>query len=821
MKKTYYLSLIFILSFVFQLTAQITNEVKWDFEVKKIATNEYDLYMNAKIDAGWHLYSLNNKSDDPTKIGPNPIYFEFEKNNAYKLIGDVKEVSKAHVVFEKLFDMETAYFTDKAVFVQKVKTLKAIKEIKAFTEYQICDDKACKYPLSADFNFAVSYEEESTEVAESEEADDAMSFDIGNKQSQQKILDPVKWNFELKKISKKRAELIITAEIGEGWHLYSAYVGEGGPKPSKLFFDENQNIELIDSIIESGEKEDVYDSTFEMPVSYFGDKVVFIQKIKLDKKNQNISGSFEYMVCNDNQCVSLTEDFQIGEKDEAADLATTGEKGEKSLLMFFILAFLGGLAAIVMPCVFPMIPMTVSFFMHSSDKKSKAKSQALFFSLSIIGIYTAFGLIVSATLGPDFINWLSTHWIPNIFFTLIFLFFAASFFGMFEITLPSWMINKSDKQADKGGYFGAFFMAFTLVLVSFSCTVPIVGLILVEAARGEIIKPIIGMLGFSLAFALPFGFFAFFPSKLGNLPKSGGWLNSVKVVFGFIELALALKFLMVADQTYHWGILPREVYIAFWVVIFALLGFYLLGKLKFAHDSDLPFISVPRLTMAILSFTFVVYLIPGLIGAPLKGMSGYLPPQESHSFDLNSIVRGYTKGLSVEKISFNDDNKTLCTEPKYSDILHLPHGLEGYFDFEQGLACAKEQGKPLFIDFTGHGCVNCREMEQSVWVNDMVLKRLKSDWVVMALYVDDKTKLPEEEWEPSRYNGKLMKSIGKRNADIQITQFGSNSQPNYILLDTDGKTVLATPRGHDKDVDAFVEFLDEGLKNFKARHPEL
>ena len=488
-----------------------------------------------------------------------------------------------------------------------------------------------------------------------------------------------------------------------------------------------------------------------------------------------------------------------------------------SLWFFFGIAFLSGLAAILTPCVFPMIPMTVSFFMNSSENKAKAKGQALFYAFSIIAIYTIIGTVVAVTLGANFANWLSTHWIPNVFFFAIFVFFAFSFFGMFEITLPSWIVNKSDAQADKGGWSGAFFMAFTLVLVSFSCTGPIVGAILVESASGELLKPIIGMFGFSLAFALPFGIFAFFPSLLNNMPKSGGWLNSVKVVLGFIELALGLKFLSIADQTYHWGILDRDVYLVLWIVIFTLMGFYLLGKIKFSHDSDVKFISVPRLMLVIITFSFVLYMIPGMFGAPLKMLSGYMPPQESHDFDINAIVRDNLETANFSSSgSHSPENE--CGEVRFGDILHLPHGIKGYFDYNQALECSGKQNKPIFVDFTGHGCVNCREMEANVWSDPAVLKMLKTEFVVVALYVDDKTELPESEWFTSEYDGKVKKTIGKQYADIQISKYNVNAQPYYVILDEKGKQLTSKSHSYDKDVSKFHAFLKEGLENFKKTH---
>lgn len=646
------------------------------------------------------------------------------------------------------------------------------------------------------------------------------------------VENPTKWSYSQKSLGNQEYELIFKAAIEPGWHVYSMYTPEGGPMATVLSFEENgKGVELLGKATENEPKKE-RDEVFGVDVLSFENEYVITQKIKVTNPAlAAVTGTIEYQACREGQCVMFDESFtvKLGEGAakatvKAAPAAKEAQKDD-SLWGFFWIAFVAGLAAVIMPCVFPMIPMTVSFFMHGDANKAKAKAKAIFFSLSIIAIYTALGLIISMLLGPDFINWLSTNWVPNLFFFVIFMIFAASFFGAFEIVLPSWIVNKSDAQADKGGYIGAFFMAFTLVLVSFSCTAPIVGTVLVEAARGSILRPIIGMLGFSIAVALPFGFFAFFPSKLSNLPKSGGWLNSVKVVLGFIEVALGFKFLMVADQTYHWGLLDREIYIAIWVTIFTLQGLYLMGKIKFAHDSELTHIGVPRLAFIIATFTFVVYLIPGMFGAPLKALAGYLPPQETIDFDINRIVRENVRQISVSGVATTSNARPeACEAPKYSDFLRLAHGLNGYFDYEQALKCAQAQNKPLFIDFTGHGCVNCREMEQSVWSDPRVLEMLKNDYVVVALYVDDKTTLPENEWYVSDYDGKKKKTLGKKNADFQIKKFDSNAQPNYILLDSRGgndtnlqQHVLAPARGHNLDKDAFVNFLKQGLEEYKKR----
>lgn len=655
---------------------------------------------------------------------------------------------------------------------------------------------------------------------------------------QAQMNNPVSWKFSVNKISESEREVVLTANIEKDWHIYSQYTPDGGPMATFITFDKSNKYKLIGKAKEFPTAHKAFDKVFGIDVLYLEKTVDIKQRISINTNEEfELSGTVEYQACQEGKCVMFDPSFnlKIGgnsnikandnkEIDKENKVSNDNDSEEdSSLWMFFWMAFIGGLAAVIMPCVFPMIPMTVSFFMHSDSNKAKARAKALFFSLSIIGIYTALGLLISVVLGADFVNWLSTNWVPNIIFFIIFMTFAASFFGAFEIVLPSWVVNKSESQADKGGYIGAFFMAFTLVLVSFSCTAPIVGTVLVEAARGSILRPIIGMLGFSLAVALPFGFFAFFPSKLGNLPRSGGWLNSVKVVLGFIEVALGFKFLMVVDQTYHLGILDREVYLALWIVIFTLLGLYLLGKIKFAHDSEVKHIGVFRLMLVIINFTFVVYLIPGMFGAPLKALAGYMPPQETIDFDINKIVRDNAKEIMQSGISSNGVKSELCEEPKYSDFLHLAHGLDGYFDFDQAVRCAKEQNKPIFVDFTGHGCVNCREMEQTVWSDPRVLKILKNDYVIVALYVDDKKTLPESEWITSDIDGKVKKTLGKKNAYFQIRNFDTNAQPNYILLDSkvdnsDLKSgILAPARGHNLNTDAFVAFLKKGLEEFHNR----
>ncbi|NQV01731.1 MAG: thioredoxin family protein [Bacteroidia bacterium] len=662
------------------------------------------------------------------------------------------------------------------------------------------------------------------------------------------VLEPVKWSFKTERTNQEEATLLLIAKIDKGWHLYSQNLPPGGPLPTVFTFIESENYTLIG---ETSEPEGVeeYDPNFEMDLKFFDGIVVFKQKIKiLTSKTFTITGELEFMCCDDKRClpptgvdiefsldavtpvatekkaepvvtVVKTEETQpdtattqaeiITEKLEATVIEPPLEEqsGESdSIWVFFVIALLAGFAGALTPCVYPMIPMTVTFFMSSSKTKVGAKANALFYGLSIIVIYTFIGVLVTVLFGSDSIKNISANWITNIIFFLLFTAFAASFFGLFEIVLPSKLTNKSDKQVDKGGLIGTFFMALTLVLVSFSCTAPFIGGILVEASSGSILKPTIGMFGFSIAFALPFTILAFFPSMLSKMPKSGGWLNSVKVVLGFVILALGMKFLLVPNQALGWGI-TREFFIAVWIVLFTLMGLYLLGKIKFSHDSDLKYIGVPRLFLVIATFTFVVYLLPGMIGAPLRSVSAFLPAESS--FNLVEII-GENRGSGPAA----ENQWTLCEEPKNGNLLKLPHGLNGYFDYEQGLACARQLNKPILIDFTGHGCVNCKVMERSVWPDSEVLKRLKDEYIIVALYVDERTELPEAEWVTSTVDGKIKKTIGRKNADFQVARFNVNAQPYYVLLDTTGE-VLIPPRAFDSDVQGFFDFLDKGVETFR------
>ena len=652
-------------------------------------------------------------------------------------------------------------------------------------------------------------------------------------------LEPVKWNFNTVKVNDSVAELQLTATIEKNWHLYAMIHDNGIENPIEFSFAPSKKYSLMGKMWEP--KPTIhYDADFGDTSKYFSNKVTFKQKIKvLSGMPFDIKGNLSGQACIDGRCVAIEKKFTFNikgfehlvelvekpiaeiviDEDKTTDHSnsvtiiyteeTEAAEEEESLFKFFIMAFLGGLVGLLMPCVFPMIPMTVSYFM----KSKRPKIDALAYGGSIVIIYVLIGVVLSLIFGPDFANIISTHWLPNILFALIFIVFAVSLLGYFEIALPSKWVNKSAKMESSGGFIGIFFMALTLVLVSFSCTLPIAGAVALNSIGGSLGKPILGMLGFSLGIAIPFSLFAFFPGLLKNMPKSGGWMTTLKVVLAFVELAFALKFLNVPDQTYHWGILDREVYLSFWIVIFSLMGLYLLGKIRFPHDDEMPYQkSWARFMLAICTFTFVVYLIPGLWGAPLKAISGWLPPMSTQDFDINHIVRNETAA------TYNPNQSAMPTDkPKYGDKLHLPHGIKGYFDYDQALAVAKQQNKPVFIDFTGHGCVNCRKVENAVWVDAKVRNKFANDFIVVALYVDDKKiKLDAEDYIMDA-DGDPITTLGGKNMYIQNTKYKENSQPCYFVVDHDG-SVLAGPTYYEMDVAKYLQFLDDGIKAFNEKH---
>ena len=637
------------------------------------------------------------------------------------------------------------------------------------------------------------------------------------------ITNPVTWSFSIDNAAADTFQLTAKAKIEPYFHIYSINMPQTAPMPTTFFFDESSDYEAIGEVRELTKPQHVNDTIFGTEYDEFSKEAVFSQTFKRLNDNEfQIKGGISYQACKDGgMCIPLDEDISvICPKNDGT--ASTPATAKTNIWQLIIEAILWGFAAILTPCVFPMIPMTVSFFMHGSESKAAGRFKAIMYFLFIVLLYTVpIALIILITwlfggnsVTADIFNWLATHWLPNILFFIVFMVFAASFFGAFDINLSNKWVNDSSSKRTKAGLGGIFFMALTLVLVSFACTGPIVGTVLIKSTSGEFWAPILTIFAFSVAFALPFALCALFPGLLSRLPKSGSWLNSVKVVLGFIEVALGFKFLSVADQTYHWHLLDREVYLAIWIVCFTLCGLYLLGKIRFAHDDEeVKQLSVFRLVLVIIDFTFVVYMIPGMWGAPLKALSGYLPPKQTLDFDLERMIS--ERNASTVTLQ-NAAQQMPSSEIKYSDLFHLPHGLKGYFDYDQAIEASKSQHKPIFLDFTGHGCVNCREMEANVWKDPRVLKMLNDDYIILALYVDDKTPLPESEQYVSSYDGKLKKDIGRKNADFQMSHFNNNAQPYYCLLSSDGE-LLVEPRAYSLDKDGFVEFLKTGLARYSEK----
>lgn len=769
-----YLSLLLLsLTFYTNSSAQrIEQPVEWKSSVVKLEENLYQIKLIGTLDIDrpeWHLYDLGPYQDGPT---PTTLTIETEPKG-FELVGKPELLSRSIKKFDPMFGMEIGICEEDLIVAQTIRVTSATDSVSilAIIEWQACDNQSCLPPTDKEFTIKLPGAKGATKVA-------AKSAEASN----------------------------------------SAAVAATTAKKAAA------------------------------------------DKAAADIASANLAAANE--IASAAQESNITPAAQINSP-------TKDSSTSKSIWGVIVEAIIWGFVALLTPCVFPMVPMTVSFFLKQSQnsqealdketanggsnsndsnsansikKRSNAKGKvmATFFGISIITLYTlpiAAIIIITYFAGgeavtADMFNWLATHWIPNVLFFLIFMIFAISFFGAFEIVLPSWMVNKSDAKSDKGGYAGVFFMALTLVLVSFSCTGPIVGTILIKSTQGEIWEPIITMFAFSTAFALPFTVFAFAPSLLKDLPKSGGWLNSVKVVLGFIEVALGFKFLSVADQVYHWGLLDREIYLAIWIVVFTLMGFYLLGKLRFAHDSPTQHITVKRLFMAIATFVFVVYMIPGMWGAPLKGLSGYLPPISSQDFksaqlgDIQLLNGGGTtygignNGNGINGVSKEANNNISLRSqgiiPKYSDFLHLPHGLEGFFTYNEAIEYAKKVGKPLFLDFTGHGCVNCREMEARVWSDPRVLTLLRQEFVILALYADDKKKADESDWVTTE-SGRVLKTIGKINSDLVMRKYNANAQPYYVILDPATEEHMTEPQGYDLDVDLFIEFLSKGVEGYKNR----
>jgi thiol:disulfide interchange protein DsbD len=636
------------------------------------------------------------------------------------------------------------------------------------------------------------------------------------------VENPVQWSAKVENLGENLYEIVLTGTIeGEEWHIYDLGPYTDGPIATSLVVA-GEGVKAVGSPYLKTEVHRAYDELFGMEIGTCATGVQIGQKVEVSGSAPVAKVTVEWQTCSEGSCLPPTDDVLTvklpagtGAAASADEVAPVKKEGGKSIWAVILEAIAWGFVALLTPCVFPMVPMTVSFFLKSKD--GKGKFYASMYGFFIVALYTlpiAVIILLTYILGGDAVtadifNWLATHWIPNILFFIIFMVFAASFFGAFEITMPSWMVNKTDAKSDKGGLVGVFFMALTLVLVSFSCTGPIMSSVLIKSTQGDIWEPIITMFAFSAAFALPFTVFAFAPSLLKDLPKSGGWLNSVKVVLGFIEVALGLKFLSVADQVYQWNLLDREVYLAIWIVVFFLLGLYLLGKLRFAHDTPEQYISVKRLFLAIIVFSFVVYMIPGMWGAPLKALSGYLPPIESIDFNLSKqqnivVQQGEHSGAA---------HNNPYPAKKFTDM-GLKHidGIPGFFDLQEALEYSKTVNKPVFIDFTGAACVNCREMESRVFSDAKVKELLNNQFVFVSLYGDVKTEVAEQDWV-TLPNGKVLKGLGKINTAFIMEKYKANAMPYYIITDAQGNPIVE-PRGYNLDKDAFVEFLENAISTY-------
>lgn len=834
-------SLVLILSYLLPAYSQILKPVKWDFDIKKTGTDEYELIYTANIQKGWTVYSQYTSDD-----GPVPTSVNYEKMEGIKLLGKASESGKKKEGMDSYFGVVvTKFLADKPfVITQKIKVTDPSKPIAGYVTYMTCDDTRCLPPTDVDFEFKIPQGNGSVTVAKpvDDAATTASSADAGGKTTvagdSDKLLNPVKWEITKEKISEKEYNLIFTARIDKGWTVYSVYTPDDGPVPTKINFESEEGFVLKGQAVESGKKKTGKDPLFDNIVvtKFLADEPYVIkQRIEITDDSKPVLGYLNFMTCDDTRCLpSQDVDFAFAFSPQAEALlssnglnakingdridqkitslaesyenpvgscGTVAEKKE-GLFWTFLFGFVGGLLALLTPCVFPMLPITVSFF--TKDTKRKGWVNGTIYGISIIIIYIVLGLLITVILGPEALNRLSTNWIANTLFFLIFIAFAFSFFGYYEITLPSSWSTKSDQMADKGGLIGIFFMAFTLALVSFSCTGPIIGTAIVQAAtKGEYLGPFLVMLGFSSALALPFGLFAAFPAWLNSLPKSGSWMNSVKVVLGFLELALAFKFLSVADMTNGWGLLRYELFMGLWILIFAGMTLYLFGFIRFPHDSPMKKLSPVRTGFALASLALVVYLASGFrINSKtqeynaLSLMSGLAPPAHYNFFlphqDLDPAIKA-----------------------KYPSFSKCANNINCFKDYFEGIAYANEVNKPVMIDFTGHGCVNCRKTEEHIWVDERIRSILNDSLVLISLYVDDDKKL--DQVYISENTGEKLRNVGKKWADFQIVNFQQNSQPLYVLASKDQK-VLTAPRAYETGVDGYLKFLECGLNYNRSQN---
>jgi len=818
-----WISLFFSSFLLFSLQAQ--EPLKWSGKVEDKGNGNYELIFTATIEKGWTTYSQFINEG-----GPVPTSFTFSEGKHYKLLGKAEESGNMKTLNDKVFNMKVTKFFEKAIFTQKVTATATDKPVEGYLTFMVCNDKECLPPT--DVNFKADFKNKTLYI---EGGDNAVSSLPGNTTITTsapassgsdiagtiKVTDmgedkPVEWKAKAVKTGDKTYDLVFEVAIKKGWYVYSQKNPEDGPLPTEFTFEEG-GYQKNGEVKESDNVKEVLDKVFGMKVRKFNEKATFTQSVTVTDPTKPIKGYGTFQTCDDTKCIKADFDFEfpiggasttttttndanvqgsfdskraIDPKSPVLNCGTSSQESD-SYLWVFLMGLIGGFLALLTPCVFPMVPLTVSFFTKSSKDKKSGLRNAIWYGLSIIIIYISIAIILTSIFGVTILNEMSTDMYFNMLFFIVFIFFAGSFFGYYEITLPSSWINKSDKAAEQGGLIGIFFMAFTLSLVSFSCTGPLIGTLLVQTVQNATdmlfgfipLKPLVGMFGFSLALAIPFALFAAFPSWLNSLPRSGSWMNNVKVTLGFLELALALKFFSTADMVRHWEIMKYELFIGLWIVIFAGLALYQFGIIRFPHDSPVKKLGYGRITTGILATAFVIYMCSGFY-RPLSLLSGLAPPIHYSWFG--------PKGC--------------------------PHGLECYHDFDEGVARAKELGKPVFVDFTGYGCVNCRKMEENIWIKKDILKYLREDYVVVSLYVDDQKRLfPEnnQHYLVDKNNGQKLRTLGSKWASFQINNFGISSQPYYVLMHNDGTTVLNPPVGYTPDESEYKSFLQCGVDAFK------
>ena len=853
---------IFLISTVFSSFAQILEPVKWSMEQNHINGDEFELVFKAKIDDGWKIYSQYLESDE----GPIPTSFNFDKGGHFSLIDKAEEDQKNRQEgFDEIFKMNVIAFKKEAKFTQKVKIIDYSKPITGFLEFMCCDATRCLPPTEVDFDFTfnkktastneetkqvvtetkqpetkskiVLEEEKTAEITKSiettakeiatntDEVTETVSFETENNG----IVNPATWSGSIEKVNDTQYKLTYIANLKKGWYTYSQFTDPNGPIPTTFYYNEGSHFELVGKAEEVGELKEAPEPAFGEGITvtkFVGNKATFVQTVNVSDKNAPIDGELEFMACDNEMCtpptavsfkfIPATLTAMVGDGDEALvntptppntsenkvyqECGTPAVEEGKSLWSIFVLGFFGGLLALLTPCVFPMIPLTVSFFTKGSGSKAKGFANASLYGFFILAVYLILSIPFHLldSIDPDILNQISTNVVLNIFFFIVFMFFAGSFFGYYELTLPDKWVNRSSSAEGVGGILGIFFMALTLALVSFSCTGPILGSLLAGAltSDGGAWQLTAGMGGFGFALALPFTIFAAFPTLMNSLPRSGGWLNSVKVVLGFLEVAAAFKFLSNADLVSHWGILKVEPLLIIWILTFAALGLYLFGKIKFPHDSPIKKLGITRIGLGLASFAFAAYMVSGLFYN-----------KEVKALNSLSLLSGFAPPA--------------CYSIFYP--CDCPQNLSCVKDYDEGIELAQQVGKPILLDFTGYACVNCRKMEENVWPIDKVYEQLKEEYVLVSLYVDDRTELPEaEQLEVERANGtkRKLRNIGNKWSHFQQQRFQINTQPYYVLLSPDGKTVLNKPVGYTPDDEDYAEFLRCGIESYQKLKKE-